>query len=131
MFDPKTKILVIDDMRTMRKIVIKALKEMGFEQITEAEDGAQGWNALSTPNADIGLVISDWNMPNCTGIDLLRRVRGDSRFSKLPFVLVTAESEKQQVVEAITIGASAYVVKPFDTGTLKGKLAEAYGKKAV
>lgn len=128
MFSPSTKILIIDDMRTMRKIVTKALKDLGFENITESEDGAKGWAALTTVDANFGLVVSDWNMPNCTGIDLLKRVRGDSRFTKLPFVLVTAESERSQVVEAITLGVSAYVVKPFDTESLRTKLDEAHKK---
>lgn len=130
MFPASTKVLIIDDMKTMRRLVAKALTDLGFQHITEAEDGAKGWEALSA-NADIGLVVSDWNMPNCTGLDLLKRVRSDSRFNKLPFVLVTAESEKAQVIEALKVGASAYVVKPFDAETLKTKLTEAYNRKAA
>ncbi len=128
MFSPSTKILIIDDMRTMRKLVTKSLKELGFENITEADDGVKGWEAITGADASYSLVISDWNMPNCTGLDLLKRVRADSRFTGLPFMLLTAESEKSQVLEALTVGVSAYLVKPFDTESLKLKLAEAYKK---
>lgn len=128
MFSPNTKILVVDDMRTMRKIVIKALKDIGLDVVTEAEDGAKGWDALSTPNAQFGLVISDWNMPNCTGLDLLKRVRADGRFKALPFIFITAEADVSQVKEAIAVGASAYLIKPFDMETLRTKLTEAHKK---
>ncbi|AZZ35594.1 hypothetical protein CIK05_01865 [Bdellovibrio sp. qaytius] len=130
MFSTSTKILIIDDMKTMRKIVAKALKDLGFENITESEDGLKGWEAISAPNADYGLVISDWNMPNGSGIDLLKKVRTDSRFAKLPFMLVTAESEKAQVLEALTVGVSAYVIKPFSMQTLQIKMVEAFKKVA-
>jgi two-component system chemotaxis response regulator CheY len=129
MFGPKTKVLVVDDMMTMRKLVMRSLKELGLLEFTEAEDGAKAWQLLSS-DGGFDLVISDWNMPNCTGLDLLRRVRSDSRYTKLPFVLVTAEADKAQVVEALTAGVSAYVVKPFDTATIKLRLEEVYKKVA-
>lgn len=122
------KVLVVDDMMTMRKLVIRSLKELGFEDISEAEDGAKAWQLLSAGSSQYGLVVSDWNMPNCTGLDLLKRVRGDSRYKTTPFILVTAESEKTQVIEALKSGVSAYVIKPFDTPTLKTKLEEAQQK---
>lgn len=128
MFDPKTKILICDDMMTMRKLVAKVCKELGFTDLAEAPDGAQGWEKISTANPPFGLVISDWNMPNCSGLDLLKRVRGDSRFKSLPFVMVTAESEQHQLMEAIKAGVSNYVVKPFTAEILKQKL-EAVHKK--
>ena len=128
MFDPKTRVLVIDDMTTMRKIVSKACRDLGFTDITEAADGAQGWQAISTAAAPIGLVISDWNMPNCTGIELLKRERASKQYAQLPFVLVTAEAEQHQIAEAIKAGVSNYVVKPFAPGSLKEKL-EAVHKK--
>ncbi len=130
MFSTSTKILIIDDMKTMRKIVAKSLKDLGFENITESEDGVKGWEAISAPNADYGLVISDWNMPNGSGIELLKKVRTDTRFANLPFMLVTAESEKAQVLEALTVGVSAYVVKPFSMQTLQVKMVEAFKKAA-
>ncbi len=128
MFDPKTRILVIDDMMTMRKLVSKVCRDIGFTDITEAADGALGWEALNSANPPIGLVISDWNMPNCTGLDLLKRIRGDSRHKALPFVMVTAESEKHQLIEAMKAGVSNYVIKPFTADGLKEKLEEVHKK---
>ncbi|MGZ3691262.1 MAG: response regulator [Pseudobdellovibrio sp.] len=128
MSNQSIKVLVVDDMMTMRKLVIRSLKESGFQDIVEAEDGAKAWQVLSSSDNSIGLVVSDWNMPNCTGIDLLKRVRADSRYKSIPFILVTAESEKSQVVEALKTGVSAYVIKPFDTQTLMGKIEEAQQK---
>jgi two-component system chemotaxis response regulator CheY len=131
MFDPKTRVLIIDDMMTMRKIVGKVCRELGFSDLTEAADGALGWQAISTAEQPFGIVISDWNMPNCTGLDLLKRVRGDKRFAHLPFLLVTAEAEKHQIVEALQTGVSAYIIKPFTPDTLKQKLEEAHQKFAT
>lgn len=127
MFSADTPILVVDDMSTMRKIVIKNCKELGFVQFTEAADGKIAWETLNA-GTRIGLIISDWNMPNCTGMDLLKRVRGDSRFKHLPFILVTAESEKTQILEAIQAAVSGYVVKPFTADSLKKQLEQAYLK---
>lgn len=128
MFDLKTRILVVDDMMTMRKIVAKVCKEIGFTDITEAQDGALAWQAIADAKPGFGIIISDWNMPNCTGLDLLKRVRADSRFSALPFLLVTAESEQHQIVEAVKAGVSGYVVKPFNAETLKAQLENAHNK---
>lgn len=128
MFDLKTRVLIVDDMLTMRKLVGKVCKEIGFTDFTEAADGALGWQAVQNANPPIGLIISDWNMPNCSGLDFLKRVRGDSRFSKLPFLLVTAEAEQHQVVEALKAGVSNYVVKPFTADQLRDKI-EAVHKK--
>lgn len=128
MFDLNTKILVIDDMVTMRKIVTKACKDLGFTQFVDAADGALGWQALNDAKGTVGLVISDWNMPNCTGLELLKRVRGDKRYAGLPFVLVTAEAEQTQIVDAIKAGVSGYVVKPFTAETLKTMLEAAHKK---
>lgn len=130
MFDLSIKILIVDDMGTMRKLVAKSCSSLGFTNFTEAADGVKAWEALTAPDAQIGLIISDWNMPNCTGIDLLRRVRGDSRYKNLPFILVTAEAEKHQIVEAIQAGVSGYVVKPFTPASLSQKLEEAYKRLA-
>ena len=130
MFDLKTRILVVDDMRTMRLIVSKACRSIGFTDITEAADGALAWQEISSAAVPFGLIISDWNMPNCSGLDLLKRVRGDKRFSHLPFVLVTAESEKSQIVEAMQAKVSGYVVKPFTPESLSEKLAAVYANYA-
>jgi two-component system chemotaxis response regulator CheY len=120
MFDPKTKVLVVDDMLTMRKIVTKILRELGFTDITEAQDGNEAWARVQLGH--IGLIISDWNMPNCTGLELLKKVRADQNLSKTPFLLVTAEAEQGQVSEAIKSGVDQYVVKPFSKEGLKAKL---------
>lgn len=130
MFDLNTRLLVIDDMGTMRKIVSKACKDIGFTDITEAADGALGWQAITTATSPIGLIISDWNMPNCSGLELLKRVRGDKRYAHLPFLLVTAEAEQNQIVEAIKAGVSSYIVKPFNPASLKEKI-EAVHQKMV
>jgi two-component system chemotaxis response regulator CheY len=128
MFDPKTKVLVVDDMLTMRKIVMKTCKQIGFSDLTEAADGKIAWETLSAPNAGFGLVISDWNMPNCTGLDLLKRVRADANLKGIPFVLLTAESEMSQVAEALKAGVDNYIVKPFTPDGLQKKLIETYKK---
>jgi len=128
MFDPTTKVLVVDDMMTMRKIVVKACKDIGFSDIVEAADGQKAWEALQAATSPIGLVISDWNMPNCTGLDLLKRVRSDGRYKTLPFVLLTAESEGHQVAEAVKSGVDNYIVKPFTPELLQRKLEETHKK---
>lgn len=130
MFDPKTRVLVVDDMMTMRKIVARACKDIGFSDITEAADGQKAWEAIQAAAPSIGLVISDWNMPNCTGLDLLKRVRADSRFKKIPFILLTAESEGHQVAEAVKSGVDNYIVKPFTPDLLQKKLEETHKKTA-
>lgn len=126
MFDTNTRILLVDDMSVMRKIVSKAVKELGFHDLIEAADGQLAWDALQSANPAVGLIISDWNMPNCTGVDLLRRVRADGRFKLLPFVLLTAESESKQVAEAVQAGVDNYIVKPFTADVLKVKLEDTY-----
>jgi len=128
MFDSKTRILVVDDMMTMRKIVSKTLKELSFTDLTEASDGAKAWEVISSASPQIGLVISDWNMPNCSGLDLLKRIRADSRFKTLPFLMVTAEAEMHQIQGAIKSGVDNYVIKPFNSQTLSEKLELVYKK---
>lgn len=129
MFDPRTKVLVVDDMSTMRKIVMKIVKELGFTTIHEACDGNEAWRMINDPgDVPYGLIISDWNMPNCTGLEFLKRLRADQKVSKTPFILVTAEAEGHQVAEAVKSGVDQYVVKPFSRDALQAKL-EAVHKK--
>lgn len=128
MFDSAIKILVIDDMSTMRNLVKKRLTEMGFQNFEEAEDGQLAWAKLNSV-PDIRLVVSDWNMPNCTGLELLKKVRTDSRLKELPFVLLTAETEITQVKEAIVAGVDGYVLKPFTLESLREKLTQVYSKR--
>ena len=122
MFDSKTRVLVVDDMMTMRKIISKNMKELGFTDLSEASDGIKAWESITTASLQIGLVISDWNMPNCSGLDLLKRIRADSRFKTLPFLMVTAEAELHQIQEAVKSGVDNYVIKPFTAQTLGEKL---------
>jgi two-component system chemotaxis response regulator CheY len=131
MFALNSRLLVIDDMSTMRKVVIKALKEIGFTDIQEAADGKLGWEVLQSSNPPIQLVISDWNMPNCTGLELLKQVRADAKLKKLPFVLLTAEAEADQVKEALIAGVTNYIIKPFSVEVLKEKLEQAHKKVAA
>ncbi len=128
MFDPAIKILVIDDMSTMRNLVKKRLKEMGYVNFEEAEDGLKAWAKLNE-QTDIGLVVSDWNMPNCTGLELLKKVRTDSRLKQMPFILLTAEAEVSQVKQAVLAGVDSYCIKPFTMESLKSKLEQVYAKR--
>lgn len=131
MFAPNTKILVVDDMKTMRMFVKKHLKELGFENIQEADDGATALPALeqaANAGEPFGLLLSDWSMPKMTGLDLLKQVRAHAKLNALPVVLVTAESDKAQVIEAIKAGVSNYLMKPFTADDLKQKMAAAFSK---
>lgn len=122
MFDLKTKILIVDDMLAMRKIVKKLCIEIGFSDFVEAPNGAIAWEALSPSTSSVGLIISDWNMPIMTGIEFLKKVRADENFKSIPFVMVTAEGEKHQIAEAVAAGVSNYVVKPFSAPMLAEKI---------
>ncbi len=128
MFPLSTRILVIDDMMTMRKIVMKSLRDIGYNDLVEATDGEKGWGIIKTSKTPIQLVISDWNMPNCTGIELLKAVRADAVVSSLPFVLLTAEGDAHQVKEAVVAGVTNYILKPFTVDILRQKLEQAYKK---
>lgn len=128
MFNLALKVLVVDDFPTMRRIVKNLLKQLGFENIDEAEDGGQALTRLR--GGGYGLVISDWNMPNMEGIELLRNVRKEAEPLKdIPFLMVTAEAEKEKVIEAIKAGVDNYIVKPFTAEILKEKLEKIADKK--
>lgn len=131
MFPPETRILVADDMPTIRELVKNQLKAMGFKTILEAADGEQAMQVL-TSNQSVGspiqLVISDWNMPKMTGLEFLKQVRASSEWANLPFVLLTSESERDQVTEAILAGVSQYVVKPFAAKMFEEKLKGVWAK---
>ena len=119
--DPKNmKFLVVDDFSTMRRIVRNLLKELGFTNVDEAEDGVNALQKLRTESFDF--VISDWNMPKMTGIELLRQVRADAALRHLPVLMITAEAKKENIIEAAQAGASGYIVKPFTAATLDEKL---------
>ena len=119
-----TKFLVVDDFSTMRRIVRNLLKELGFANVQEAEDGVDALNKLRSETFDF--VVSDWNMPNMTGIDLLRAIRADNSLKHLPVLMVTAEAKKENIIAAAQAGASGYVVKPFTAATLDEKLKKIF-----
>ena len=114
------KFLVVDDFSTMRRIVRNLLKELGFSNVEEAEDGVVALAKLKSGSFDF--VISDWNMPNMTGIDLLRAIRADAALSNLPVLMITAEAKKENIIEAAQAKANGYIVKPFTAAVLDEKL---------
>lgn len=126
MADANMKFLVVDDFSTMRRIVRNLLKELGFSNVQEAEDGVNALNKLRAEAFDF--VVSDWNMPNMTGIELLRAIRADEKLKHLPVLMVTAEAKRENIIEAAQAGASGYVVKPFTAGTLDEKLKKIFEK---
>lgn len=123
--DPNIPILVVDDYKTMLRIIRNLLKQLGFNNVDEATDGSSALQKLR--DKAYGLVISDWNMEPMTGLELLKEVRADTQLGKLPFIMVTAESKSENVVAAKQAGVSNYIVKPFNAETLKAKLEAAIG----
>ena len=119
-FDPNMRVLVVDDFSTMRRIIKNILRQLGFTNIVEADDGTTAWDVLNKDK--IEFVISDWNMPQMTGIDLLRKVRGSDEFADMPFLMVTAEAQQENIIEAVQAKVSNYIVKPFTPETLKQKI---------
>jgi two-component system, chemotaxis family, chemotaxis protein CheY len=124
--DTDMNVLIVDDYATMLRIVRALLKQIGFNNIDEASDGGQALQMMRQKK--YGLVISDWNMEPVTGIQLLRQVRDDGDLRATPFIMVTAESKTENVVEAKKAGVSNYIVKPFNSDTLKGKIASVLGQ---
>jgi len=118
--DKNMKILIVDDFSTMRRIIKNLLRDLGFNNTQEADDGQTAWPMLQTGNFDF--LVTDWNMPIMTGIELLQKVRADENLASLPVLLVTAEAKKEQIVEAAQAGVNGYVVKPFTAITLKEKI---------
>lgn len=118
--DLSIKILIVDDFATMRRIMKNILKQLGYTNITEADDGTTALEALEKGNFD--LIISDWNMPKMTGLELLKKVRASGPHTSVPFLMVTAEAQKQNVIEAVQAGVSNYVVKPFTAEAIAEKL---------
>lgn len=114
------KILVVDDFSTMRRIIKNLLKELGLTNVVEADDGATALPMLKQGGIDF--LITDWNMPNMTGIDLLKHVRSDPNLSSIPVLMVTAEAKREQIIAAAQAGVNGYVVKPFTAVTLKEKI---------
>jgi len=119
-FDENWNVLVVDDFVTMRKIIRNLLKEIGLRKVEEAEDGVSAFKTLQ--GSTIDLVITDWNMPNGTGLELLRNIRQDDFLKTMPVLLVTAEAKKEQILEAASLGVNGYIIKPFTAETLKEKI---------
>ncbi|MCL4165269.1 UNVERIFIED_CONTAM: hypothetical protein GTU68_018024 [Idotea baltica] len=120
-------ILVVDDFSTMRRIIKNCLKQLDFKNISEAEDGKQAWDSMQNNNYE--LIVSDWNMPNMMGIELLKLTRADEKYGKVPFLMVTAEAKKENVIEAAQAGVSNYIIKPFTVDQLQSKLEAVYNKR--
>ncbi|MBS64196.1 chemotaxis regulator - transmits chemoreceptor signals to flagelllar motor components cheY [Salinisphaera sp. T5B8] len=126
MADKNLNFLVVDDFSTMRRIVRNLLKELGYNNVEEAEDGAEALEKLNT--GKFQFVVSDWNMPNLDGLEMLKRIRASDTLKHLPVLMVTAEAKKENIVAAAQAGASGYVVKPFSAATLEEKLERIFDK---
>mgnify|MGYP000754805667 FL=1 len=124
--DMSMSILIVDDYKTMLRIIRNLLKQLGFHNVDEATDGAEALNKLRGKSYD--LIISDWNMEPMTGYELLKEVRSDDMLKKLPFIMVTAESKTDNVIAAKKAGVNNYIVKPFNAATLKSKLSSVLGE---
>ena len=127
MADPKTRFLVVDDFSTMRRIVRNLLKELGYTNVEEAEDGAVALQKLEA-GGGFEFVVTDWNMPNMDGLTLLQKIRQSPTLKHLPVLMVTAEAKKENIIAAAQAGASGYVVKPFTAATLSEKLQKIFDK---
>jgi two-component system chemotaxis response regulator CheY len=122
--DLNMRILVVDDFATMRRIIKNVLRQIGFTDITEADDGKSAIRQLKAEKYD--LILSDWNMPGMSGLELLNEVRADAELKSLPFVMITAEAKKENIIEAVKAGVTSYVVKPFTAETVGEKLRKIF-----
>lgn len=120
------KLLVVDDSSTMRRIIKNTLQRLGYEDIFEAENGVEAWDILDK-NSDMGVLITDWNMPEMNGLELVKKTRADSRFADIPIIMITTEGGKVEVITAIKAGVNNYIVKPFTPQVLKEKLEVVLG----
>lgn len=125
--DRNMKILIVDDFATMRQIVKKSLGALGFHNITEASDGVDALEKLGKDT--FGFIISDWNMPNMMGLDFLKHVRSNDGYKSIPFLMVTAEAKRENVIEAAKAGVSQYIVKPFTVESLQQKIDAIFAKR--
>ena len=124
--DLDIKIIIVDDFATMRRIVKNILKQIGFNNIEEADDGATALPLIKTQNFD--LIVSDWNMPQMSGLELLKAVRADDQLKDTPFLMVTAEAQKENIIEAVKAKVSNYIIKPFTAETLAEKINKIFGE---
>jgi two-component system chemotaxis response regulator CheY len=121
------KLLVVDDSSTMRRIIKNTLSRLGYTEILEAEDGAQAWEIMSDESSGVGILITDWNMPEMNGLELVKKVRGEQRYKDVPIIMVTTEGGKAEVITALKAGVNNYIVKPFTPQVLKEKLEAVLG----
>lgn len=134
MFPLETRVLIVDDMSMFRAMVKQALVAMEYKNYVEATDGESAWAAIQKAQQDrkpFGLIISDWTMPKMKGIELLKKVRAEDWGKRFPFILLTGEAEKDNIMEAIKSGVSQYMIKPFTVADLKTKMKQAYDKSKV
>lgn len=122
--DYNMRVLIVDDFATMRKIVKNILTQLGFKTFIEADDGSVAWDILQ--KEDVDFIVSDWNMPKMAGIDLLKKVRSEYKNPDIPFLMVTAEAQKENIVEAVKAKVSNYIVKPFTPETLSEKIEKIF-----
>jgi len=126
--DTNMRVLIVDDYKTMLRIMRNLLKQLNFNNVDEAIDGTEALTVLRDDGDKFGLIISDWNMEPMTGIQLLREVRGDENLKSIPFIMVTAESKSENVIAAKEAGVSNHIVKPFNAETLKSKMVSVLGE---
>ena len=119
-YDPNMRVLIVDDFSTMRRIVRNILRQLGFNNVVEADDGTTAWDTIHREKIDF--IVSDWNMPKMTGIELLRKVRSSEQYADTPFLMVTAEAQQENIIEAVQAKVSNYIVKPFTADTMKQKI---------
>jgi two-component system chemotaxis response regulator CheY len=120
------KILVVDDSSTMRRIIVNTLGRLGYKDVVQGADGVEAWDALQN-NPDIGVVITDWNMPNMNGLELVKKIRAEEKYIDVPIIMVTTEGGKAEVITALKAGVNNYIVKPFTPQVLKEKLQAVLG----
>lgn len=125
-YNKDMRVLVVDDFSTMRRIIKNILRQLGFTNIIEADDGTTAWEILNKEKIDF--LISDWNMPKMTGLELLRKVRASEAFATIPFLMVTAEAQQENIIEAVQAKVSNYIVKPFTAETLGQKIDKIFDK---
>jgi two-component system chemotaxis response regulator CheY len=120
------KVLVVDDSSTMRRIIVNTLARLGYKDVVQGADGVEAWDAMQK-NPDIGVVITDWNMPNMNGLELVKKIRAEEKYVDIPIIMVTTEGGKAEVITALKAGVNNYIVKPFTPQVLKEKLQAVLG----
>jgi len=120
------KVLVVDDSSTMRRIIVNTLARLGYKDVVQGADGVEAWEAMQA-NPDIGVVITDWNMPNMNGLELVKKIRAEEKYIDIPIIMVTTEGGKAEVITALKAGVNNYIVKPFTPQVLKEKLQAVLG----